>query len=149
MRLTDYLRDNAPFLTTGAMLTFLSSFGQTYFISLFAGEVRLAFDLSHGAWGGIYMIGTMASAALMVWAGGLTDIFRVRILAPIVLTGLALASLAMALNPWVWALPFIVFALRFFRARHVFTYRRDRDGPLVRGNKGAGAVHCVIGLCHR
>ena len=114
MRLTDYLRDNAPFLTTGAMLTFLSSFGQTYFISLFAGEVRLAFDLSHGAWGGIYMIGTMASAALMVWAGGLTDIFRVRILAPIVLTGLALASLAMALNPWVWALPFIVFALRFF-----------------------------------
>lgn len=114
MQITEYLRANAPFLTAGAMLTFLSSFGQTYFISLFAGEVRLAFDLSHGAWGGIYMIGTMASAAVMVWAGGLTDLFRVRVLAPIVLFGLAAACLAMAFNPWVWALPLVIFALRFF-----------------------------------
>lgn len=114
MQITEYLRANAPFLTAGAMLTFLSSFGQTYFISLFAGEVRLAFDLSHGAWGGIYMIGTMASAAVMVWAGGLTDLFRVRALAPIVLFGLAAACLAMAFNPWVWALPLVIFALRFF-----------------------------------
>lgn len=114
MRLLPYLRANASFLTAGAMLTFLSSFGQTYFISLFAGEVRTSFDLSHGAWGGIYMVGTMASAAVMIWAGGLTDLFRVRVLAPIVLGGLAAACLAMAFNPWVWALPFIVFALRFF-----------------------------------
>lgn len=114
MRLTEFIRANAPFLTAGAMLTFLSSFGQTYFISLFAGEVRLAFDLSHGAWGGIYMVGTMASAAVMVWAGGLTDLFRVRVLAPVVLAGLASACLAMAFNPWVWALPLIIFALRFF-----------------------------------
>ncbi|MCR9156414.1 MAG: MFS transporter [Rhodobacteraceae bacterium] len=114
MRLTDFIRANAPFLTAGAMLTFLSSFGQTYFISLFAGEIRLAFDLSHGAWGGIYMIGTMASAAVMVWAGSLTDIFRVRVLAPVILGGLATACLAMAFNPWVWALPFVIFALRFF-----------------------------------
>lgn len=114
MRLTDFLRANAPFLTAGAMLTFLSSFGQTYFISLFAGEIRLAFDLTHGAWGGIYMIGTMASAAVMIWAGGLTDLFRVRHLAPVVLAGLATACLAMAFNPWVWALPVIIFALRFF-----------------------------------
>lgn len=114
MRLLPYLRANASFLTAGAMLTFLSSFGQTYFISLFAGEVRTSFDLSHGAWGGIYMVGTMASAALMIWAGGLTDLFRVRVLAPIVLGGLAAACLAMAFNPWVWALPLIVFALRFF-----------------------------------
>lgn len=114
MRMTDFLRANAPFLTAGAMLTFLSSFGQTYFISLFAGEIRLAFDLTHGAWGGIYMIGTMASAAVMVWSGGLTDRFRVRHLAPVVLAGLATACLAMAFNPWVWALPVIIFALRFF-----------------------------------
>lgn len=114
MQLTDYLRANAPFLTAGVMLTFLSSFGQTYFISLFAGEIRLAFDLTHGAWGGIYMLGTMASALVMVWSGALTDVFRVRVLAPLVLAGLAMACVAMALNPWIWALPFVVFALRFF-----------------------------------
>ncbi len=114
MRLTDFIRANAPFLTAGVMLTFLSSFGQTYFISLFAGELRLAFDLSHGEWGGIHMVGTMVSAAVMVWAGGLTDLFRVRLLGPVVLVGLALSCLAMAFNPWVWALPVIIFALRFF-----------------------------------
>ena len=81
MTLLTYLRENAPFLTTGAMLTFLSAAGQTFFISLFAGEIRLAFDLSHGAWGGIYMVGTTASAVVMLWAGGLTDKFRVRVLA--------------------------------------------------------------------
>ena len=114
MQLLSYLRSNAPFLSVGAMLMFLSGFGQTYFIALFAGEIRLAFGLSHGAWGSIYMVGTMASAALMVWAGGLTDRLRVRVLGPVALVGLALACVAMAINPWVWALPVVVFALRFF-----------------------------------
>lgn len=88
MRLTDYLRENAPFLTVGAMLTFLSASGQTYFISIFAGEIRVAFGLSHGAWGGIYMLGTMASAVVMIWAGSLTDRYRVRVLGPMVLLSL-------------------------------------------------------------
>lgn len=114
MTMTAYLRDNARFLSAGALLTFLSSFGQTFFISLFAGDIRAAFDLSHGEWGGIYMIGTMASAFVMIWAGSLTDMFRVRVLAPVVLIGLACACVAMALNPWVWALPMVIFALRFF-----------------------------------
>ena len=85
MPILAFLRGNAPWLGAGVLLTFLSSFGQTYFISVFAGEIRAAFGLSHGAWGGIYTLGTTASALLMVWAGGLTDRFRVRVLAPFVL----------------------------------------------------------------
>ena len=49
----------------------------------------------------------------MVWAGGLTDRFRVRVLAPVVLVAMTLACVAMALNPVWWLLPAIVFALRF------------------------------------
>ncbi len=113
MRLLDFLRDNLPFLSAGMLLTFLSSFGQTFFISLFAGEVRAAFDLSHGQWGGIYTLGTTASALVMVWAGGLTDFFRVRTLAPIILTLLAFACLSMAFNPVWWGLIAVIFALRF------------------------------------
>jgi len=113
MPILAFLRDNAPWLAAGVLLTFLSSFGQTYFISVFAGEIRGAFDLSHGEWGGIYSLGTTASALVMVWAGGLTDLFRVRILAPFVLVAMMLACLAMALNPSWWLLPVIVFALRF------------------------------------
>ncbi len=113
MPILAFLRDNAPWLTAGVLLTFLSSFGQTYFISIFAGEIRDTFGLSHGQWGGIYMLGTTASALVMVWAGGLTDHFRVRRLAPLVLVLMVGACLFMAVNPVWWLLPLVIFALRF------------------------------------
>lgn len=109
-----FLLDNAPFLAVGALLTFLSSFGQTFFISIFAGEIRQTFGLSHGQWGGLYMLGTSASAVVMIWAGSLTDHFRVRTLGPVILLGLACACVAMALNPYAALLPVVIFALRFF-----------------------------------
>lgn len=114
MRAAGYLFQNAPFLAAGALMTFMSSFGQTFFISIFAGEIQQAFDLSHGQWGGIYSVGTTCSAIFMVWAGGLTDVFRVRVLGPVILIGLAAACLAMSFNQWVWLLPLVVFSLRFF-----------------------------------
>nr|WP_254428809.1 MULTISPECIES: MFS transporter [unclassified Ruegeria] len=109
-----YLRDNATWLSAGVLLTFMSSFGQTFFISIFSAEIRAAFGLSHGAWGGLYSLGTTISAVVMIWAGGLTDIFRVRVLGPAVLAGLALAALAMAVNAWLALLPVVVFLLRLF-----------------------------------
>lgn len=112
--LRQYLRDNAAWLGAGILLTFLSSFGQTFFISVFAGNIRAEFGLGHGAWGGLYSLGTTVSALVMIWAGGLTDIFRVRVLGPVVLAGLALAALAMAVNSWLILLPLVVFLLRLF-----------------------------------
>lgn len=113
MPILAFLRDNAPWLTAGVLLTFLSSFGQTFFISIFAGHIREAFELSHGQWGGIYTLGTSASALVMVWAGGLTDRFRVRVLAPVILILLMLACASMALNTAWWGLIGVIFALRF------------------------------------
>ncbi|AXT28645.1 MFS transporter [Ruegeria sp. AD91A] len=107
-----YLLDNATWLGGGVLLTFLSSFGQTFFISIFAGDIRAEFGLGHGAWGGLYTLGTTLSAIVMIWAGGLTDIFRVRVLGPAVLAGLTLAALAMALNTWLLLLPVVIFLLR-------------------------------------
>jgi len=109
-----FIRQNAPFLATGALLSFLSSFGQTYFISIFGGEIRTAYGLSNGDWGIIYMIGTGASAAVMVFAGGLADKFRVRQLGITVVLLLGLSCLLMALTPVAALLPLLVFLLRFF-----------------------------------
>ncbi len=103
---------NAPWLASGALLTLLSSFGQTIVISVFAADIQAEFSLSHGAWGGIYALGTTTSAVVMVWAGGLTDKFRVRALGPVVLLMLAMSCLLMAFNPFVWLLPVVIFALR-------------------------------------
>ncbi|NRA98270.1 MAG: MFS transporter [Rhodobacteraceae bacterium] len=111
-RTTTFLRNNAPFLLAGVILTFCSSFGQTFFISVFAGAIQDEFGLSHGAWGTIYSVGTMASAAAMIWAGVLTDVMRVRLLGPIVLGSLACACLLMASVSSIFMLTLAVFALR-------------------------------------
>lgn len=108
-----FILQNSRWLTAGALLTLISSFGQTYFISIFAGEIRAAFNLSHGDWGAIYGFGTFASAIVMVWSGGLTDVMRARHLGPIVLAALAASCLFMAFNPWVALLPVVIFCLRF------------------------------------
>ena len=113
MRTLTFIRENARWLAAGVLLTFLSSFGQTFFISIFAGHIREEFGLSHGEWGGIYTLGTSASAIVMVWAGGLTDRFRVRALGGVVLLLLAGACLFMSVNHAAWALALVIFSLRF------------------------------------
>ncbi|MEL6521924.1 MAG: MFS transporter [Pseudomonadota bacterium] len=109
-----FLRENIRWLAAGMLLTFCSSFGQTFFIAIYAQHIQTDFGLSDGSWGLIYTTGTAASAIVMIWAGSLTDRFRVRHLASVVLPALALACLAMAFLPAVWALPIVVFALRLF-----------------------------------
>jgi MFS family permease len=107
-----FIQANWLFLLAGFLLTFTSSYGQTYFISLFAGDIKAEFGLSDGQWGGIYTIGTTFSAITMVWAGVLTDRFRVRRLSFWVMIALAGACLAMAAVPnWI-ALIFVIYALR-------------------------------------
>ncbi|WP_071674244.1 MFS transporter [Nioella nitratireducens] len=108
-----FLRANAAFLLAGVLLTFTSSFGQTFFISIFAGEIMGAFSLTDGQWGLIYSAGTTASALVMVWSGVLTDRLRVRVLGAVVLAALSGACLFMAVNPWAALLPVSVFLLRF------------------------------------
>lgn len=108
-----FIRANAPFLLAGFLLTLTSSYGQTYFISLFAGEIKTTFDLTDGQWGGIYTLGTTLSALTMIWAGVLTDNFRVRVVALGVMLGLAAACLMMAAVPNALLLIPVIFALRF------------------------------------
>lgn len=107
-----FLRDNARWLGAGALLTLLSSFGQTFFISIFAAQIRTEFALGHGEWGLTYSVGTAVSAAVMIWAGALTDAWRARTLGTVVLMALALSCLAMAVNPYAILLPVVIFALR-------------------------------------
>lgn len=109
-----FLRDNKAFLSAGALLTYGSSFGQTYFIAIFAAHIMGAFELTDGQWGGLYTLGTTLSALAMIWAGMLTDHFRARHLAWVVLPGLALACLVMSTTPNAAVLVGAIFLLRLF-----------------------------------
>ena len=107
-----FLAQNARWLGAGALMTLLSSFGQTFFISIFSGEIQRAHGLTEGSWGAIYTVGTAASAAAMLWAGAQADRHSARSLGTVVLLCLAGACLAMAAAPAAWALLIAVFALR-------------------------------------
>jgi sugar phosphate permease len=95
-------------------MCFASSFGQTFFISLFGGEIRQSFDLSHGEFGTVYATATMLSAATLVWAGRLIDRMPLARFAAVVLAGLAAMSLLIGAAWSVPALVVAVYGLRLF-----------------------------------
>ena len=64
-----FLRTNARWIGGGFVLTFFSSFGQTFFIGLSGEELRAKFDLTDGEFGGIYMIATIGSALTLPFLG--------------------------------------------------------------------------------
>ncbi len=109
-----FIRSNLRWLLGGLILTFFSSFGQTYFIALFSTEIRAAFLLSHGDFGIIYMAGTLASAATLVWLGRVVDSYAVSTVALWVCIALGFACIAMALVSSAWMLVLVIFGLRLF-----------------------------------
>ena len=136
MTTLDFIRQNAPFLAAGVVLTFLSSFGQTFFVSVFAGQIQAEFDLSHGGWGTVYSVGTFASALVMVWVGVLTDRFRVRSLGLWVIVLLGAASALMSVANHFALLVLSVFLLRLAgqgMANHLATVAMARWYVATRG----------------
>lgn len=107
-----FVRDNARWLAAGFLLALASSFGQTFFIAMFAGSLREEFGLSHGDWGLIYMVGTLASAATLIQLGRRADDVAPRRLTLALLVAFALVCVGMAAVWTVWLLPLLVFGLR-------------------------------------
>lgn len=107
-----FIENNARWLGGGFILVFASSFGQTFFISLFGGEIRAAFDLTHGGFGSIYAIGTLASALTLIWLGKFADEVPIARLSAFVLIGLAVACLTMSFAGSVILLCLAIYLLR-------------------------------------
>ena len=88
-----FLLAASPELSLGVFLIFSSSIGQTFFISLFSGEIRNEFNLSHGIFGIFYSAATLTSAIIFFWLGKLTDQFNLNFLALVTLALLSGFSL--------------------------------------------------------
>jgi MFS family permease len=109
-----FLRAHGRLLGFGLVMALSSGFGQTFFISLFGAEVRAGLDLSHGGFGTLYSLGTLGSAALLVFGGRLIDRWPLALFAGTVLGGLALGCLAMSAAESAAGLALAIFGLRFF-----------------------------------
>ena len=142
----NFLIQNARWLIATAFLYFCSCFGQTFFISLFAGEIRQTFDLSHGDWGFIYSGGTLASAIAMLIFGGYIDKYKITLNIKIVIISLSLLCLSMTFVSIIWLLPFIIFGLRFFGQGMLIHIPAVAIGKWYGKNKGKALSISIMGF---
>ncbi|MFT5113548.1 MAG: MFS family permease [Parasphingorhabdus sp.] len=101
-------------LLFGFLLSFWSSPGQTFLISLFSGEIRQALNLSDGEFAGIYSIATLSSAFVIVWSGTLVDRLSLRNVSIMVLVGLVAGCLLLSVSTNLVMLLVSLFLLRQF-----------------------------------
>ncbi len=109
-----FLRRHWRLIAFGFFMCFCSNLGQTFFISLFGGEIRQALSISHGTFGSLYSLGTLASAVTIIWLGRLIDYWPLWRFALAVLLGLALTCLAMGQVVGLVGLTLAIYGLRLF-----------------------------------
>ena len=109
-----FLRTNARWIAGGFLLTFFSSFGQTFFIGLSCEELRAKFDLTDGEFGLTYMLATLGSAATLPFLGRVLDIMPGWRVVLFVIPCLAMACLLIAYAPSVAVMVLALYLLRLF-----------------------------------
>jgi sugar phosphate permease len=114
MSILIFLRGNARWLAGAFLLTFFSSFGQTFFISLSAGGIRSEYGLSNGGFGTLYMVATLACALTLPWLGQIVDWMTARRVTFFIVPMLAIACLSMAFSHSIVLLVITIYMLRLF-----------------------------------
>ena len=142
-----FYRDNARWLAAGFALTFASSFGQTFFISLFAGEIQAAYGLSDGEWGTVYTVATLASAAVLFQLGAVADRVALQRLALVVAAAYALVALGMAAAAGsVIVLCLLIFGLRLAGQGMMSHMALTAMGRWFRANRGKAVAVAGLGF---
>lgn len=101
-------------LLFGFLMTFFSAPGQTYFISLFSGEIRLATNLSDGEFAAAYSLATLCSAVAMIWSGSFIDKIDLKKLSIALVCGLAVGCGILSISTGIVSLVLGLFLLRQF-----------------------------------
>jgi MFS family permease len=140
-----FLKRNFRWIAGGFLLTYFSSFGQTFFISASIGEWRAAFDLSHGEFGRLYMLATLASALCLPFMGRLVDVLPERRVILMVMPVLAAATLLAAFAPSVAVLLGAIFLLRLFGQGMMTHIALTATGRWFDADRGRAVSLVVLG----
>ncbi|MEJ2604593.1 MAG: MFS transporter, partial [Gammaproteobacteria bacterium] len=140
-----FLKKNFRWIAGGFLLTYFSSFGQTFFISASIAEWQAAFDLSHGEIGRLYMLATLGSALCLPWVGRLVDVMPERRVILIVMPILAAATLVAAYAPTVVVLVLAIFLLRLFGQGMMTHIALTATGRWFAAQRGRAVSLVVLG----
>ena len=141
-----FIRDNARWLGGAFLLTFFSSYGQTFFISLSSGQIRHEYDLSHGEFGTLYMVATLASALTLPRLGRIVDRRTPRQVTLIIVPVLAAACALMALSPHLATLLLAIYLLRLFGQGMMSQNAFTAVGRWFVGQRGKATSVAAIGV---
>jgi len=141
----NFLRHNIRWIAGGFTLTFFSSFGQTYFISVSISEWREAFDLSHGEFGRLYMFATLASAACLPFIGKLIDSIPAHRMIAVVIPVLSVAAALAGFAASLWMLVVAIFLLRLFGQGMMTHIALTTTGRWFSAERGRAVSLVVLG----
>ena len=141
-----FVANNARWIVGGFLLTFFSSFGQTFFISLSAGDIRAEYELSHGQFGLLYMVSTLASALTLPWLGRIVDHFGAARVTLIIAPALALGMIGMALSTHIVVLVVAIYLLRLFGQGMMTQNALTATGRWFAANRGRAVSLVTLGL---
>ena len=107
-----FIKNNSRFLLFGFILTFCSSFGQTFFIGIFNPFIRQDLNLTHSEFGLIYSLATLLSGFSLIWIGKKIDDFKIIYFSIFVCLFLAFATFFLTLVTNIILLFFAIYFLR-------------------------------------
>jgi MFS family permease len=139
------IRSEWQLLLFGFLMTFWSSPGQTFLISLFSGEIRTELGLSDGEFAGIYSVATLASAVVVIWSGALVDRIDLKKLSLFAVFGLALGCVMMSISNSVLMLLISLFVLRQLGQGLMFIISSTAMVRYLEEHKGKASALASIG----
>jgi MFS family permease len=141
----EFIRRNFRWIAGGFILTYFSSFGQTYFISASVSEWRAMFGLTHGEFGRLYMFATLASALCIPFIGRLIDVVQAHLMVALVMPILAGATLLAAYASSLPMLIFAIFLLRLFGQGMMTNIALTATGRWFVAERGRAVSLVVLG----
>jgi MFS family permease len=139
------IRSEWQLLLFGFLMTFWSSPGQTFLISLFSGEIRAELALSDGEFAAIYSLATLASAMSLIWSGALVDRIDLKKLSLAIVFGLAAGCGLMSISDSIFTLLLSLFMLRQFGQGLMFIISSTAMVRYIDAHKGKATALAGIG----
>jgi len=108
-----FFKDNKRFITFGIMMTFFSSFGQTFLISLYVPNLIAMLGLSNAMFGGLYAGATIFGALSLMYFGRMIDTVSLRKFSVVTAVILLVSCLVIAFSGNLAGVAIGLFGLRF------------------------------------
>ncbi|WP_353825712.1 MFS transporter [Mesorhizobium sp.] len=141
-----FVVNNVRWLAGAFLLTLVSSFGQTFFIALSNGDIRETFGLSHGEFGGLYMLATLLSAATLPFLGRSLDRYSTVTMAIATRLMLACATIAMGFAGSLPTLLLALYLLRLFGQGMMTQTALTATGRWFAANRGRAVSVVTLGF---